>query len=79
MAKPKQLTLRRHIEKMLDVCGPSYGPVVGLICYKAAHHKRPDLEHKHLMARMPDQRLSLFTCPFYTTIELRSEYENPHG
>jgi hypothetical protein len=73
---PKKLTLRRHIAKMVDVCGPSYGPLVGLICFTSAD----PLMAKHAnnsdvwMARLPDQRLALTDQPFHFARELRDDW-----
>lgn len=71
----KRLTLRQHIAKMVDVCGPSYGPIVGLVCFKVANPKgaKDKLSYDLLM---PDPRLALTTYPWYATGELRTDWHN---
>lgn len=77
MAK-QQLTLHQHDAKMLDICGPSYGPVVALICRIAANN--PDTyDQRSIKARMPDTRLALPTTPFDSTEQLKDGFFHAHG
>ena len=78
MTKSKKLSLRRHIAKMVDVVGPAYGPIVGLICYMGAKSGPFTSNSLNYSDLMPDQRLSLPIHPWFNMNELQPGYDEPH-
>ena len=75
----KALTLRQHVAKMTDVCGPIYAPIVGLICLMAARPGTSASKTLNYSALMPDDRLGMPTCPFHSSETLKIGYVHPHG